>query len=374
MKLAIDARCLTTSPTGVGHFLLAAINVWSEKRPDVDFLLLAHKSLHEYAASFLIKSKNVEFIECPLSLLSDNGLLWMLVRFPRVAKNCGATHIWGPAGQLPMFGLKKFVTLVTVHDLFYYTLPGTLSARTRIASFLMAGRTIKKAKHIWSVSNYTADEIKRHYPNRFCKDIIIGSGLNPLRVGRSLDQELQVILADRYRVTDRTLLFVGTLEPRKNLAFLLNLMPALSTFGWRLLVVGCSGWGKSKVASIISAEHYPKNSVFFCDYVPDDDLLFLFRSVDFFISTALMEGFGLPHLEAMAAGCPVIAPSNSAVVEVVGDAGCLVEGWCPDAWVTAIEDSYRNRDYYLSKLEEQVKKHSMQRVCLNLDSALSFNS
>jgi glycosyltransferase involved in cell wall biosynthesis len=75
----------------------------------------------------------------------------------------------------------------------------------------------------------------------------------------------------------------------------------------------------------------------FCDYVPDAELQALYRCTAALVSTSLMEGFGLPQLEARAAGLPVVAAANSPMIEVVGAEGRLVEGWQADAWVPAIE-------------------------------------
>jgi glycosyltransferase involved in cell wall biosynthesis len=170
------------------------------------------------------------------------------------------------------------------------------------------------------------------------------------------------------------LLFVGTLEPRKNLAFLLKLIPRLSATGWRLIVVGCAGWGKGDLAGIVNASDFPRNAVVFCDYLPDMELQALYGCVGFFISTALMEGFGLPHLEALASGCPVIAPANSAVVEVVGGVGQLVDGWEPDDWIAAIEDAFGKRKSMQLASIEEAAKHDMRIVCSAASQALTATS
>ena len=374
LRIAIDARSLVSRPTGVGHFLLAAVNVWSDQRPDIEFLLLAHKSLHADAKAALREVNNVHFHLCPTSLLPGNGLWWMLVGFAASARALGATHLWGASGVLPLHGTVGMVTLLTVHDLVFRSLPHTMAIRTRTAYSLMSGHAIRNADHLWAVSHFTAGEIERYYPQRRARHILVGSGLNPWRAQSKLDASQVVAVVQKYGINDRTLLFVGTLEPRKNLAFLLKLMPRLSNMGWRLIVVGCAGWGKGDLAVIVNASDFPRNAVDFCDYVPDIELQALYRCVGFFISTALMEGFGLPHLEALAAGCPVIAPANSAVVEVVGGAGQLVDGWEPDDWIAAIEDAFGKREFMQLASIKEAAKHDIRIVCTAATLALTTTS
>ena len=108
----------------------------------------------------------------------------------------------------------------------------------------------------------------------------------------------------------------------------------------------------------------------FCDYVPDEDLQALYRCVAFYVSTSLMEGFGLPHLEAMVAGCPVIAAANSAVVEVVADGGCLVEGWDPVVWAERIEDAFTRRDALQAAARRNAERYSIAPACAAVSEAL----
>lgn len=372
MKIAIDARSLTARPTGVGHYLMAVVNVWSERRPDIEFVLMAHKPLHAQAAQALRQAPNVRFDYCPCSLMPTNGLWWLMHGWVLRARAVGATHLWAASGVLPPAGTAGLPTLLTVHDLVYRSMPWTMSTRTRIAYSLLAGRSIRRADFVWAISRFTAQEIERHYPQRRARDMVIGCGLNPLRASMSFTREQLDDVARRYEINERTLLFVGTLEPRKNLAFLLSLMPELARRGYRLLVAGCAGWGRSNLAGVVQAPGFPREAVRFCDYVSDADLQAMYQCVAFYISTALMEGFGLPHLEAMTAGCPVIAAANSAVVEVVSDGGCLVEGWDTGRWVQAIEQAFAQRHALQAAARHNAERHasSIAQACEAISRSL----
>ena len=369
MKLAIDARALTTHPTGVGHYLLAAVNVWSEAEPGFEFMLLGHKPLHPAAAAALAQRSNVQYHCCPAPWLPGNGLWWLTTHFAQVAQERGAQVLWGPAGVLPPLRHYGMRTLLTVHDLVYLTLPGTMSLRSRIAYSLLSGRSIRQADSLWAVSNYTASEIKRHYPHRRAQDILVGSGLNPLRARRTLSEGDIATVRTKYGLTDRSILFVGTLEPRKNLRFLLSLMPALAARGYTLIVVGCSGWGHNNIADSLRAPDFPTGAVLFCNYVPDEELQALYQSAALFVSTSLMEGFGLPQLEAMAAGCPVVAAANSALIEVVGDGGLLVQGWAAKGWITAIESALSCRAELVANALARSRDQGMAQACSQISAS-----
>ena len=371
MKIAIDARSLTTRPTGVGQYLMAAVNVWSKQEPDIEFILLAHKPLNSEASPYLRRAQNIRFECCPAPLMGSNGLFWMLYWFAQYANKLGATHIWGASGMLPFLGIGGLVKILTVHDLVFRSMPLTMSLKSRIAYGLLAGRSIRQADVIWSVSGFTSNEIDRYYPNLNTKVRVTGSGLNPLRFLCKPNDGCVADVVVRYGVTHRALLFVGTLEPRKNLAFLLSLMPRLSQDGFNLLVVGCSGWGKSDLASILNEPTFPREVVRFCDYVPDEDLQALYCCVAFFISTSLMEGFGLPHLEAMSAGCPVIAAANSAIIEVVGDGGILITDWSKDEWYLRIIEAFTLQGKLKTYAIRNSKRHLIDNVCKTMSFELA---
>jgi glycosyltransferase involved in cell wall biosynthesis len=306
---------------------------------------------------------------CPAPLLPANGLWWLLVHFEKAAWALGAKLLWGASGLLPPLG--RMPTLLTVHDLVYRSLPWTMSRRNRLAWGLLAGRSISRADWIWAVSRFTAGEIRQHYPQRRARELVVGSGLNPLRAAHEPESAQLAQVRQRYGVNDQTLLFVGTLEPRTNLRFLLALMPVLAARGFKLVVVGCTGWGSSGIAELVQTPTFPREAVLFCDYVSDADLQCLYHSVALFVSTSLMEGFGLPQLEAMAAGCPVVAAANSALVEVVGDGGQLVIGWSQDDWLEAIFSAHRQRAELGCAALQACRQHTMAGPCKEFNQRIA---
>ena len=370
MRFAVDARALTTPPTGVGHYLLAAVNVWAEMSPGHEFVLLAHQPLHAAAGELLALRDNIRFLCRPMPKLAGSGLWWMLTYLESTARAEGADVLWGSGGLLPPLRGKGLRTLLTVHDLAYRELPWTLALRTRVAYGALAGQSIRRADVLWAVSHYTAAQLRCHYPRRKASGMAVGSGLNPMRGLHRMNSDEETALRRRYGITNRSLLFVGTLEPRKNLRFLLSLMPVLAARGYSLTVVGCAGWGRSGIAQVMHTPGFPVAHVRFCHYVPDTDLQGLYHCVSLVVSSSLMEGFGLPLLEAMAAGCPVVAAANSAMVEVVGDGGVTVPGWSEPAWVDAIEQVWSNRAAFSARALARAASQDLAATCRSVQALL----
>ena len=144
----------------------------------------------------------------------------------------------------------------------------------------------------------------------------------PLKDKELVHDELKI----EYNIDYPFILFVGTLEKRKNVPTLLKSFYKLkkSKLDHKLVIVGGKGWKYTKIFDLI-AELNLQNDVIFTDYVSDEYLVKLYNAADLFVYPSLYEGFGLPPLEAMACGCPVITSNISSLPEVVGDAGIMID-------------------------------------------------
>lgn len=341
--IAIDARSLIAPLSGIGNYLLAMVNSWVQACPETKLYLLTHKNIDADVEIMIGNFDNVEIVVCPFRYFEANGLIWFLFKFEKTAKQLGADAIWGASGILPYFLSSQ--SILTVHDLVFKVMPDTMAIKTRLVYGFLAGRSISKANEIWSVSNYTKQQVEIYYPKRYCREIEVVYGLSPRKV-LTCSKHTQLRIKNNYLITNKTLLFVGTVEPRKNLEFLLGLMPNLMKKGYNLLVVGCKGWGKAKTISTTGLA--VEDSVTFCDYVSDEELCCLYSLCSMLVFPSKLEGCGLPLLESMALGTPVVGAANSSIIEVVGEGGKLVSGWDEMDWINAIEEVYVNRDRYHS--------------------------
>jgi glycosyltransferase involved in cell wall biosynthesis len=142
----------------------------------------------------------------------------------------------------------------------------------------------------------------------------------------------------RYHLPDAMILFVGTIEPRKNLVRLVEAYACLRRQGitHTLVIAGRRGWREDAVFATVERLGLGDH-VLFPGYIPEEDLPIVYSLADLFVFPSLYEGFGLPPLEAMASGVPVVCTATSSLPEVVGDAALTVEATDTKALAIAME-------------------------------------
>ncbi|GMW01264.1 MAG: glycosyl transferase [Candidatus Hydrogenedentota bacterium] len=175
-------------------------------------------------------------------------------------------------------------------------------------------------------------------------------------------------LQQTYGISDPFILFTGTLEPRKNLPMLLKAFARIQRrIPHRLVLAGGLGWNMDGLASECAALGIA-DRVQLPGYVPGSDLAALYSAADVFVLPSRYEGFGLPLLEAMACGCPVVSCRNSSIPEVVGDAGLLCETGDDEAMAEAIlsvvEDPHARSQW--TNLGAERARHFTWRRCAEI--------
>ena len=269
------------------------------------------------------------------------GLIWYLFESHRVINSTRLDLFWGVQSLLPV-GLKpQLPAVITIHDCVHrmgirYAPSGLYNILHRI--FLPS--SIRRSRKILTDSNFVAGEIHQYYQVPLPLIEVI-----PLGVAESFqrdnirENETRRIL-DRYGVTPPFILAVGTLEPRKNLETLLRAWTFLAARIQReysLVLVGKPGWQSASLERELRS-HPASHRIVRAGYVPTEDLPHFYAGAEMFVFPSFYEGFGLPVLEAMAAGCPVIASNTAGTKEVVESGGLLLDPYGPPReWSRAIE-------------------------------------
>lgn len=221
--------------------------------------------------------------------------------------------------------LKNAKTVFTLHDLIFQLFPEYHLPLNRWFLVNAMPHFLRRADAIIAVSECTKRDAIRFYNLPPEKITVIYEGVNPAL--RPVDDpDLIAQARARYARNRPFIFFLGTIEPRKNIPALIDAVRVLRARGLphRLLIAGRKGWlyqGVFDHARAVGME----SEIDFLDYVPDVDLPALFAACDVFVFPSLYEGFGLPPLEAMACGAPVVCSNTSSLPEVVGDAAIQVD-------------------------------------------------
>lgn len=347
MKIAIDCRSLRNPPSGISNFLVTSINQFANLKPEWKFYLLTNDIFHPEHEKKLIITNNILILKQPLFIFKKTALLWLIFKVPFILKRLKPNLYWSPAFILPPLLPASIKTMVTVHDMVFKKYKNTMSLSGRLYSNLLFNYSINKANLLWANSDYTKNEIIKIFPNRKSKEIFSGFFIDTALFKRlEVMPNERVEILKKYNLNEKFILFVGTIEPRKNLKFLLSLIPELAQKGFSVLIVGTKGWGKNEFNFLKNEGQNQFENVSFAGFVTSEELVKIYNIATLYVSTSLNEGFGMPQLEAMACGCPVVSPHNSAMIEVVQGAGETVLTWETEEWIRKIEQVAQKREYY----------------------------
>jgi glycosyltransferase involved in cell wall biosynthesis len=235
-------------------------------------------------------------------------------------------------------------SVVTVYDLSFLHYPQGLTAARRLYLRLFTPISCRRAKRVIAISASTA------------KDLTAAFGITPSKIDIALgayDEDRFVPLSARQTeafrrengLPDRFWLFVGTLEPRKNLVTLIEAYAALpASERLPLIIGGGKGWLYEEIFAAVD-RHGLGDAVRFAGFLPAESLPLWYNSAESFIYPSIYEGFGLPVVEAMACGTPVITSSASSLPEAAGDAALIVSPHDTTALADALRHAYYNREW-----------------------------
>jgi glycosyltransferase involved in cell wall biosynthesis len=237
--------------------------------------------------------------------------------------------------------------VASIHDLSFKHLPKTFKRRSRMQLRLTVGQTARRAARILALSEYSRSDIIETYaisPDR----VSVTPPAAPGHFAPITDAQELARVRRNYGIEGEYILSVGSIQPRKNLARLIAAYASLRRLRPQaklpqLVLVGKKAWLFDDTLRA-ATEHGLTSVVIFTGYVPEADLPALYSGARCFIYPSYFEGFGLPVLEAMQCGTPVIAGNRTSLPEVVGDAGLLVDPFDEQALASTMARVIENSD------------------------------
>ncbi len=255
--------------------------------------------------------------------------------------------------------------VVTVHDVSFRRYPSFFSPKDRMLFATLLPFTLRRASAVVAVSRHAQKEIVEAYPFLDSKVHVTAEAADPhFRPVR--DKELLQTARSRYGIGQDFILAVGNLQPRKNLLRLINAFASVreQVEAIQLVVVGKAQWQASAVYDSVKRMGL-EEEVLFLGHVPDRDLVMLYNCARVFVYPSIYEGFGLPVLEAMACGTPVITSNASSLPEVAGDAAILVDPFSQEQIAHAVRRVLQDSELALSlsrKGLERAQQFSWQKA------------
>jgi glycosyltransferase involved in cell wall biosynthesis len=276
-------------------------------------------------------------ISAPLPLLP--GTLWLQSVGRRMIISDQLDIFWATANILPLGLPSGMAKVVTIHDLIWPLFSKTADPFTHCMFWLFFRRSIRQADRVVTDSQSTAQDLVRVFAVPESKIEVIHLGVSPAYEPQDPMAAGQRV-ASKYGVSRDYLLTVGTIGPHKNLITLVEALRILRERGklsFQLLVAGANPRRSARLLEAIQSSGLTGDHIRFLGFVPDEDLPLLYSGSSAYVFPSLYEGFGLPLVEALACGVPVIASNTSSIPEVAGDAALLVPPTQAGAFADAIQ-------------------------------------
>lgn len=335
MKIGFDATSLCRTITGIESYTLNLLENILKEDGGNNYVIFFRKEVHPRLAKFNNRAK---FLVCPFNSQIFCEQIWL----PYITRKEKVDLVHFPAFPPGFFSTSKFV--FTIHDANIWKYPEMLSWKGRFYFRPLTIRGAKRAQKIITVSDSSKRDISLYTEKSGISIINAGEAVSPDFLIKTNEDMLKKIRS-KYNLPDRFILAVNSIEPRKNINVLLDACKILNDkkkgLAYKLVLVGRLAWGKDVVTKKINDLGLQDN-VNITGYIDSADLPYIYHMAKIFVYPSLYEGFGLPPLESMACGTPVIASDVSSLKETLGDAALFVKPEDPASIAALINELLEN--------------------------------
>ena len=328
MRIGIDIKCLRYNNAGIGRYLRCTLEALQRIDSKNEYLLFAPSK-----TPFEPTAPNFKVVICK-SEIRLPGILWQQTTLPGIIRENNIDIFWGPEQTLPVGNTGKAIRVLTVHDLVYKRYPETMAKSVLWINRLFGNKSIEVADAIFSDSGFTKNEILHFFQD------IDKEKIHVVTCGAATS-----LAQSEKRPREGRLLFVGSLEPRKNLTALIRALEILHEGGLDipLAMTGPKGWKNHSIHDILSKSPIAAN-ISHLGFVSEAELRELYDTSAALVFPSIYEGFGLPVLEALAHRMPVLTTKGSVMEEVAGDFATYFDASKPESIAEAIREFWSRRE------------------------------
>jgi glycosyltransferase involved in cell wall biosynthesis len=361
MTIGINLLPIRKNLTGVGVYAYNILLELAKQDKKNSYLLFTNRENDDI---FSLKDQNFRSFMLPFR--AENVIIRILYEqlvLPYLLKKNKVDVVYSPSVALPLFAMCKKITCI--HDLIPFQINKKFSKFRSFYVKKITKMSAKTADKILTVSFNSKREIEKRFRIPSEKIVVTYNGVSKalMNINKKSWREFK----GRHNIPEKYILFVGTLEPGKNINQLIKAFKILmDRYGYdhKLIIAGGKGWMFNSIYQEVEKNNLQK-FVIFPGYVPMDALGLLYKNSDVFVLPSLSEGFGLPALEAMYFETPVVISHDLALLEVVGDAGEVVDPYdefdIAQKLHTILADSGKRRSM-IEKGKKQALKFSWEKA------------
>ena len=338
MKVCVDVQAAITQRAGVGRYTQELVRHLGPALRNDRLVLFCFDFTRRGRPPGAPDAEYRPVRWCPGRLAQ---LAWNRMNWPPFEAFAGDADVYHfPNFLLPP--LRGGSSVVTIHDMSFLRYPDFAEARNLAHLTSRIEGTAQRADAVITDSRFSAEEIQTLLH-------VDGARVFPIPLGIAddfcaPDRETVRRTVEALGIRRPYVLTVGTLEPRKNIPFLLDVFERLPDFDGELVIAGAQGWQVAPILARMKASPRAAD-IRFLEYVPDSRLPALYAGADLFVCASLYEGFGFPPLEAMACGTPVVSSAAGSLREILGDGAVLLDDFDAERWAhevgTTLSDSGR---------------------------------
>lgn len=326
MKIAFDAIPLLGRMTGIGWCEAGQVSALTRLHPEHSYTL-------NYFAARNLAERRAELAPYLREYVTARHAFCVPYAYRAVSTFVPVPYSWF-FGKNDLTHFFNYIvpphvggkTVVTVHDMVYRAFPETVRGRTKTMLDMGLVPSMKRADRIVTDSEFSRTEIVKYYPEFAEKIRVVPCGVDLSRFRPEEDAKKIAQVRDKHGIGERYFLYLGTLEPRKNLVRLIEGYAAYAKSmdnPAQLVLAGGKGWLYDEIFAKVETLGL-KDKVLFTQYIASEDMCALMSGALAFTFPSLYEGFGMPPLEAMACGTPVLVSDAASLPEVTGESAVIV--------------------------------------------------